>query len=334
MAVRKSCCTCCGLLLSLGAVRGARLALPAGRMRGVARARAAMLEAPPELDAAVASAMALPGVSVGAAPWLALAIVLPTLAVLSAVAADARAIGWERASSRRFLIRWRAPYAARYELPTGGSELMAQGEGNAQAFTSLQECMALGRQLERTFSTSGRSKRARGEREVTVAYDADGNPTMQEAQPEPRRPARPAAGARELSYQIYEVRGGGGDGATALVVRGSYPKQVNAQGTVVRPSAEKARGARDPLSEESLGDAWRELFEAYSTELDDEWLRFRESLMEVGGSRLQVVSPEEAEAAGGGGGGGGAEEEGLDREEGEDDGDEDRGRPVAPDAGR
>lgn len=315
--------------------------------------RATMLLPSPD-DAVVAAgttaSMVVPGVSAAAAPWVALAIVLPTLAVLATVASDARAIGWERAKSRRFLIRWSAPYAARYELPSGGSNLMMAGEGNAEAFGSLQECLALGRQLERTFSRSGSAKgsgtradsgmNGRGgppEAEVIVSYDAAGNPTGRtEARPA-RRASRPAT---PLSYQIYEVRetaqpasssdvdAGGGGGGTALVVRGSYPKQVNAQGSTVRTSAESARRTRDPLLADSLGDAWREVFEAYSTELDDEWLRFRQTLMEVGGSRLQVVSPEEAAAA--------ARE--ADEGEGDDeDDDEDDGRRLVasgPGAGR
>ncbi|KAG8457218.1 hypothetical protein KFE25_010920 [Diacronema lutheri] len=288
------------------ASRALRRALPSRMLLPDDAAVAADAAARTAAAAAVAApgAMVVPGVSAGAAPWVALGIALPTLAVLRAVAADARAIGWERARPRRFLIRWCAPRAARYELPTGGSALMVAGEGNAEAFSSLQECLALGRQLERTFARAGGAS-TRGAT-VALRFDAAGNPlpaAMRGADgagagvsgpPRARAPTGPP-----LSYRIYEVRqavegvrAGEGDdsgGTTALVVRGSFPKAVNARGSHVRASADAARVSRDPLSADSLGDAWREVFESYSTELDDEWLRFRQSLMEVGGSRLRVV---------------------------------------------
>lgn len=228
----------------------------------------------------------LPGVSAAAFPWVALAIALPTALVLRAVASDARAASWD-VMPKRYLIRWSAPSARRYELPTGGSELMRAGPDNGLALSSKAECVALGRQFEKKFTG--------------------------------------------ITYQIYEVKGGEGEegGApSALRIVGSYPKPVNAAGTSVRASADAQRSARDPLAEDSLGDSWRELFESYASEIDDEWARFRESLFVVGGSRLQVVRPgEEDDGAPGEGRGSDDSDSGADDGD-DDDGEEGGGKPT------
>jgi hypothetical protein len=229
-----------------------------------------------------------PGLPAAAAPFVALAIVVPTLLVLNQVASDARSIGWERSRRRRFLIRWYAPHAARFESPSGGSSMMVAGEGNSEAFSSLQECLALGKQLERTFGKGGKSRAsAPADSTLSLRFDADGNPVLTESGGGGGGGANPVR-AGPLRYQIYEVTD------DSLLVRGSWPKPINAAGVGVRKSAERARKARDPLASDSLGDAWREMFESYADEIDDEWLRFRQSLMTVGGSRLEVERPNDA----------------------------------------
>ncbi|KAJ1622903.1 hypothetical protein T492DRAFT_1058988, partial [Pavlovales sp. CCMP2436] len=163
---------------------------------------------------------------------------------------------------------------------------MRKGEGNAEAFSSLQECLSVGKQLERTFAKrAGRGGGSGTASNLAITYDKAGNPVQRETGSGGSENAgRRSEPSDSFSYQVYEVTG------DALLVRGSYPKQVNAAGVKVRASAESARSTRDPLKQEGLEDSWRELFESYSSEIDDEWLKFRESLFEVGGSRL-VVEP-------------------------------------------
>jgi hypothetical protein len=140
--------------------------------------------------------------------------------------------------------------------------------------TLRQECIALGRQLEKTLGAGaagggrGRGGDARAEPTVRLTFDADGNPLaapsgetgVEGGVRSARR--RPPPASTPLRYQIYEVSNSG-----ALRVRGEFPKDINAAGAArVRPSAEAARAKRDPLGGgDALGDAWRELFESYSS---------------------------------------------------------------------
>mmetsp|Transcript_6615 Transcript_6615/g.17938 ORF Transcript_6615/g.17938 Transcript_6615/m.17938 type:complete len:142 (+) Transcript_6615:1-426(+) len=120
---------------------------------------------------------------------------------------------------------------------------MKAGPDNAEMFTSLNECRALGKLFERRFTG--------------------------------------------ITYQIFEVTD------DSLRVVGSFPKPINAAGVTVRRATEAERTSRDPLAEESLSDAWRNYFESYSSDIDDEWNKFRESLFVVGGSKLKIVRPED-----------------------------------------
>lgn len=130
-AARRPLYTCTlGLLLLARAAGFAGMARTAP-IRCDRRLPSAMLMPPEASDV-------LPGLSAAAALPALVAVVVPTFLVLRAVAQDAARAAPERARSRRFLIRWSAPRAARWESPAGGSYMMVAGEGNAAAFTSLQ----------------------------------------------------------------------------------------------------------------------------------------------------------------------------------------------------
>lgn len=217
----------------------------------------------------VRAADVLPGVPAEVFPVALLVVGSALVAVLRQVALDAQVeAGAVGSGERRYLIRWSAPTTRRYESPNGGSGLMRPGPDNAEIFSSLQQCLALG---------------------CVAAAALPGAMCLELTRRAPVPSKHFERSHKGITYSVYLIK----EDSVRLV--STFPKAVNAPGVIVRKTTEKERGVRDPMSEDSLGDAWRDYFESYAGPLDDEWNEFRRALSVVGGQKLKFVREGEDE---------------------------------------